>query len=121
MSLGDDNPYGQGAVDDNPIEQLDELPDRLLLGFLLALTGLLLLGIDYFWPRLWPASFRTTNTAFVNSVGQRLAAGHGRARQPLTPSGFLFLAGLLCEIMWRVHLHSSRSLAGARTAQSGGH
>lgn len=118
----DDNSYGDGAVNDNPIEQLDNLPDRLLLGLRFALAGAVLLGTDYFWRQISPSSFNTAARIFLKYfgwLGYFLSRSHYGGTK-LTLSAFLALTGSLCEIcgvfifirraVWRFEDHRSASM-----------
>jgi hypothetical protein len=65
-NVPDDSRLGDGSVDDNVIEQLDALPDKLRLGFYIALAGLAILATDYCWPLSFPTSFKMASAIFLN-------------------------------------------------------
>jgi len=95
----DDNRFGDGAVDDNPIEVLDNLTDKLLLGLYLVLAGAAILGADYLWPRSSPASFKTASAIFLKyfwCLGY--LPGHYHRGVQLNFPQSLLLWGLLIEI-----------------------
>jgi hypothetical protein len=81
----------------NPFAELDDLPDTPRLGLKLVVAGLCAIGVDYFWPRFWPGSFRAISLFFYNYIAWILER-HGDRPSLAFILGFAGGVSVLCGV-----------------------